>query len=158
MSDSFSDHKKDAGGRPSNYKEEYVQEIVTFFEERELFREEIEKKVTKEGELIEVPVKQVNGPPTYAGFAKKIGVCLDTLKNWTRAHPEFNAAYEKCRAIQAEHIIQINMENKGNTAFSIFMMKNNHGWTDKVESKVETNVKLENLVENSFEGPEGEKQ
>ena len=99
-------------------------------------------------------VKKPLAPPTYYAYAAHINVCIDTLKDWTRAHPEFKTAYEKARAIQGQHIVENSMEGIAPTAFAIFMMKNNHGWTDKVESKVEQKTTLEGLISKSFEDDE----
>lgn len=134
-------------GQPTKYKEEYAEDIIEFFLKYK--RYEVDEETGKKSPLT---------PPTFSGYAVHLGVCRDTLMDWRERHPEFNKAYKAAKVIQERHIVENSMEGVAPTAFAIFMMKNNHGWTDKIEQKVDQTVTLESLVDSSFEGPEGENQ
>lgn len=154
----YSELKKRGPGAPTLYKEEYCSGIVIFFRERfPRYKEVEEHTFDKLGNIVHTKIlEKPLPPPTFSAYAVHLDVCLDTLKDWTRAHPEFALAYSKAKAIQQQFIIDNSMSNISPTAFSIFMLKNNHGWTDKIEQKVDAKVTLEDMVAQSFEGPEGE--
>lgn len=143
-------------GQPTKYRDKYCTEIVEYFESKPRFEIVTEGKYTKDGALLEEKeIKKPLGPPTLYGFAVSIQVCRETLTIWAAAHPEFDKAVRKCKSIQAEFIVLNSMEGISPTAFSIFMMKNNFNWTDRIEQKVDATVTtLENLIGSSFEGDE----
>lgn len=123
-------------GRPTDYRPEYAQILIDYFSV-EPYREIMRQTITKSGDVIEVPVNEANDFPTLAGFAIKIGVCRDTLLEWSKVHPEFSGAYKRCKDYQ-ENFLAIN-GNKGliNQPFGIFTAKNVIGWRDKVDHTVE---------------------
>lgn len=143
-------------GQPTKYKEEYCTSIVEYFESKPRFEIVKEGKYTKEGVLLEEKeIKKPLGPPTLYGFAAQIGVCRESITDWSNKHPKFDKAVRKCKAIQGEFIVLNSMEGISPTAFSIFMMKNNFNWTDRIEQKVDATVTtLENLIGSSFDGDE----
>lgn len=139
---------KDNGvGQPSKYEERYCEHIIEFFKSYPKY--EIDEETGKKSPLT---------PPTFYAYAAHLNVCRDTLLDWRDAHPKFRSAYKAAKDIQAQHIVENNMEGVAPTAFSIFMMKNNHGWTDRIEQKIDQTVTLESLVDSSFEGEKGENQ
>lgn len=95
----------------SDYKPEYDQKIIDYFYE----------------EL------KAGGYPTFNMFAHNIGVHVDTLHEWKKTHVSFSESYKKAKGLQ-EHLLQENgLTNKFNPTITIFCLKNNHGWKDKVE-------------------------
>ena len=159
MSDKSDATKKEAStAMQSRYKEEYCEGIVEFFITYKKSKEVIENKYNKDGAIIgETVITKPLTPPTFYAYAREIDVCRDTLHEWSQRYPKFAAAYKKAKGIQAQHIVENSMEGVAPTAFSIFMMKNNHGWTDKIESKIESTVTtLEGLVGESHNNEDKE--
>ena len=119
-------------GRPTSWKPEYNDMIIEFFDVEETKVLEIvagEKVVLKE-----VPNKM----PTFQKFAHKIGVDVDTLKEWKKPenkakYPGFSASYRKAKELQENFWIQNGLKGLHNPAFSIFWAKNNLGYKDKSE-------------------------
>jgi hypothetical protein len=109
------------GGRPSLYDDSYVQALLDY---------------------MEAPVNEEF--PTIAGFACTVKPCRDTLHEWSKAkdgegnlkYPQFSDAYKKVKDIQEVNIVQGALSGKYNPTFSIFFMKNNLGWKDKVEQEI----------------------
>jgi hypothetical protein len=119
-------------GRPTKYKKEYCDEIITFFD-RELYHKElIEVKVkgggTKE-EFREVP----NDIAFFSEFARKIGVTTSSLDRWVHKYPEFRDAYKKAQQIQKEFLIKNGLAGRYNPTFAIFTAKNITDMRDKQE-------------------------
>jgi hypothetical protein len=88
--------------RGSNkYREEYCDRILDYFTvERTRIVEEIVKG--KDGDRV-VEVEKPNAPPTLYGFAASIGVCRDTLFEWTKKHEKFAAAVKMAKDMQADY-------------------------------------------------------
>ncbi len=117
-------------GRPTDYKPEYCEQLIEYFSE-DPYKEVMKKIVTKDGEVVEVPVIEATDFKTLAGFAISIGVHSETLLNWSKQHPEFFDAYKRAKDFQ-EQFLAVN-GNKGlvNPSFSIFTAKNVLHWRDK---------------------------
>lgn len=157
--DEFSDTIKDAEssevGRPSSYDPKYCEGIVDWFLDHEIYHLKKTKHFGKDGELQrETSVKEPLPPPTFYKYATHIGVCRDTLHEWSTTHDEFKKAYAIAKSYQASFITSSAMCNIANTSFSIFMMKNNHGWSDRIEQKIDQRTTLESLIEGSMTAEE----
>lgn len=105
------------GGRPLDYKPEYAQQLIEFFQDSsERF-------------------------PTKARFAVTIGVCRQTLYDWATKtddegnirYPEFSDAYKKAQDYQEATLIENALQGKYNPTFAIFTAKNILGWRDRQE-------------------------
>ena len=130
-------------GRPTDYKKEYCEDIVKFFNVEPYFETPVTYQ-DKKGNITSKVVFIAANLPTLAGFAKKIGVSRDTLNEWEHVHPEFSDAIKKGKACQESILITNALRGDYNPAFSIFFAKNNMGWTDKTDfttkgDKIETN-------------------
>jgi len=125
--------KKNLGGRPTKYNEKYCKEILEFFSIPTTYEQEVTNINKKTGEEYTTFVEKPNKLPTFEGFAKKIKVDLDTLKNWTRVHEEFAEVYEKCKQLQKDFLVQNALLGYYNTTFSIFLAKNITDLRDKIE-------------------------
>lgn len=129
-------------GRPTKYKEEYCEQMITFFD-KDPTEMRTDTEVTehiKIGEK-ETPAEKVKTTrkgggvdfPTFTSFARILGVCDDTVNEWAKVHPAFSEAVKKCKKIQ-ESIWLVNALNGNyNAAFSIFLGKNVFGYKDKSE-------------------------
>jgi len=79
--------KKHPGGRPSEYKPEYVEKV---------------------DEYIQLSLKQnktTTELPTFVGLAIYFDKVVNTLKNWGKEHPEFLTALRKLQAYQKRELI-----------------------------------------------------
>jgi hypothetical protein len=76
-----------------------------------------------------------------AVLAGEIGVCLDTVTEWKKAHPEFSASVKIGRArgarVWEDRLIKVAEEGGGNAAAVIFALKNRNPaeWRDKTEQE-----------------------
>lgn len=126
------------GGRPTKYKPEYCEMIIEHFRE-EPYTVMYKEEYHKDGELkSKTPILTANALPTFQSFADKIGVNVDTLREWADKHKEFSASYARAKQMQ-EHIWLVNsMQNLYNSQFAQFFGKNCLGYKDKVE--VDSNI------------------
>jgi DNA-packaging protein gp3 len=123
-------------GRPTLYKPEHIDSFLEYFG-RPPYEERLKKVVTKQGDIVELPVLEANDFPTLAGFAIKLGVHRDTLHQWSQQYPEFSDVYKRSKDFQ-ENFVTVN-GNKGliNTTFGIFTAKNILKWRDRFEEDEE---------------------
>lgn len=112
-----------SGGQPTKYDPKYCEMIIDYFDV---------KHYKKEGRNI-----QGADLPQFTAFARSIGVTRATLFNWTKEHQEFFDAYSTARQLQEELIVNNSINNRYNSYFAQFMLKNCHNWKDK--SEVENN-------------------
>lgn len=132
--------EKNPVGRPSLYKDEYVEKLIKFFDV-EAYREM--PILDKEGNT--VAMKAIpNKFPTLARFATILGVSRDTLHEWSSAtdedgnlkHPDFSDAYKRAKEFQEAILVEGAMAGAFQANFSIFTAKNVLGWRDKIEQEV----------------------
>ena len=90
-------------------------------------------EINEEGKEIKTGKRRPNDLPLIQNFAKKIGVCVDTLNEWTRRHPEFSDSYKKARELQEAFWVTNSLYGGYSPAFTIFAGKNMFGWRDKQE-------------------------
>ena len=74
--------------------------------------------------------------PWFEGFARKIGVHRNTLKNWCAEYPEFAEAYDTAKDLQREFIVDVALSGAAPPSFAIFTMKNVCGWRDERDLKL----------------------
>lgn len=109
-----------AGGRPSQYKEEYCAKVI------ELMRQ---------------------GYP-WECVAAELGYTVDCINEWARKYPEFGLAKKTGRALSLRWWIDkgragMESHSKFNAAVWIFTMKNMFGWMDRTASEIEQTSKIE---------------
>ncbi len=119
-------------GRPSSYKPEYCQKIIDFFN-IEPNREITETITYANGAEKECYRLVANNLPFISAFARKIGVCHDTLLEWTKVHPKFSLAYKGAKALQKEMLIANGLQGLYPAAAYCFTAKNIAGMRDKQE-------------------------
>ena len=71
-------------------------------------------------------------PFTIVGLSVYMDVCKDTLIEYGKKE-EFSDSYKKAMRIAENHLVKYSLTGKYNPTVSIFMLKNNHGYTDKKE-------------------------
>ena len=122
-------------GQPTKYKPEYCQQLIDYFsiEPLEIIREQ-EITGTEGGKYVSRRLPQRF--PWFEGFARKIGVHRNTLKNWCAEHPEFAEAYDTAKDLQREFIVDVALSGAAPPSFAIFTMKNVCGWRDERDLKL----------------------
>lgn len=103
-------------GRPSLYDPKYIGMLYDYFNR---------EPETEDGKPTEFPTK--------AGFAIKIGVDRDTLKEWADKHPDFSAAYKAAQQFQERHLVANTLKGNFQQTFAIFTAKNVLGWRDNMD-------------------------
>lgn len=73
-----------AGGRPSQYTPEAIEQINKYLEEA----------IPENMEI-----------PTVEGIALKLGINRDTLYEWAKVHPEFSDTLDKLKMLQKKYLI-----------------------------------------------------
>lgn len=120
-------------GPKGEYRPEYAQMMLVFFESVEKNTEIYETTTWRDGREREVLKLRPNAPPMFSEFARTLGVSERKLKSWARAHPDFGEAYEICAAIVKEFIVENGLLGNYPSQFAIFAGKNLTDMKDKVE-------------------------
>lgn len=121
-------------GRPSSYNPEYCDQIIKFFS-----REPFTVLLVDDGGGNKVPALDRKGQPilipctfpTKEGFARSIGVCRDTIHEWSRVYSDFSDAIKKAETIQKDILIQNGLLGAYEKTFAIFVAKNVTDMSDK---------------------------
>lgn len=119
---------KGPGGRPTDYRPEYCQKMVDFFD-RDYTQE-------KHGKI------EACDFPSIAGFARKLKVTKQTLYNWGEKHPPFFDVLEQCRGIQEDILISNALKGSYSAPFTQFLLKNTHGFKDKQDIQQTSELKV----------------
>ena len=122
----------ESAGAPTKYKPEYCEEIITFFS-KEPYTEKAVVKIRKDGTESPLNTLHANDLPFLSAFAREIGVCHETLLEWTKQHKEFSEAYKKAKQLQQEFLVTNGLNNLYAQPFAIFTAKNILGWRDKTQ-------------------------
>lgn len=145
------EEQKRPEGRPTKYKESYVDDLIAYFD-REPYERKTIKTTNSNGVQIVKDIIEACDFPTLAGFAIKIGVHRETLNNWANErydddfedkslagklkHPQFFDAIKMAKEYQ-EHILVTNaIKDLYAQPFSIFASKNLIGWRDRSETDI----------------------
>ena len=129
--------EKHAGGRPTQYRPEYCEEIIEYFDVAP-YTTSVKTITTKNGSIIEEPITLPNDARFMVGFERLIGVSLQTLHNWCKEYPEFLEAFTQAKELQARHVAVNALNGTYNGGFAQFMLMNTAGWRNK--SDLEQNV------------------
>ena len=140
-------------GQPTKYKPEYCQEIITFFD-IEPYETTTEKFFYKNGDEKEKEVRVPAQLPFFSAFARKIGVCHDTLCEWCKVHPDFSEAYKRAKELQKEMLINNGLMGLYNATAYIFTAKNIAGMRDKTETVHDVKGDLAGFLE-QLDGKDG---
>jgi len=69
--------------------------------------------------------------PTFEGLATFLGVGTRTLYDWELEHADFSQTMEKVRDTQRQLLITNGLTGSYNTRFAMFLLKANHGMSEK---------------------------
>jgi len=122
---------KHAGGRPSEYKKEYITKVDEYLESRqdEVFEFHKTRGVKSDGYDRKVNVKL----PTIEGFAIFINVSKKTLYNWRDENPKFLHALEKIEVEQKRRLLDSGLSGDYNSTIAKLILSSNHGMTEKTD-------------------------
>ena len=109
------DGKKHPGGRPSEYRPEYVKKVDEYI-----------KRSLKQG-------KSSTELPTLAGLSIYLDKVVNTLKNWGKKYPEFLTALRKLQAYQKRELINRGLLGTYNPTIAKLILTSNHGMTERIE-------------------------
>jgi len=120
-------------GRPTLYKDKYVQMMEDYFN-----REPYTIQHTEKG-VIRVPCNF----PMLSGFASIIGIERHTLKAWAEAktedgslqHPDFSTTYERAKDHQEDILVVNGLLGLYPANFAIHTAKNVLGWRNNPKTK-----------------------
>lgn len=98
----------------SKYKNEYADDIIAFSEE----------------------------PDTYflEQYARKINVCAETLRTWSKRYPRFGVAYKIAEDRMFTNLFKAGLEGRLNPQLVKLIAMSRYNMTDKVEQKVDANL------------------
>lgn len=142
-------NKNDTAGRPTDYKPEYCESLVAFFDVEpydKVIMEEQERENTQKGTKSKtVKYKMIaNKLPTFVQFARSIGVTTKTVWLWANErvsedldaplkYPEFCKAYAEAKELQKDFLIQNGLQGTSPSTAFIFVAKN---LTDMVDRQL----------------------
>lgn len=113
------------------YKSQYAADLLAFFDVPPFRVTEVMKKDGSVSLL-----ETASELPTFAAFARRIGVTQACLLQWEKEHPAFAQAARKARDLQGDILIQNSLRGNYSSSFAVFTAKNILGWTDgKEETK-----------------------
>lgn len=112
-------------GRPTKFKPEYCEDIVTYFSKH--YRN-LQSKASLE-------------LPFFEDYAWEVGVTHDTLLEWTKPenrekYPNFSEAYRRCKEIQKKCLIFGGTSGFLNATFTIFTAKNITDMRDQTHQEI----------------------
>ena len=131
-------------GRPTEYRPEFVDEIVSYFNIEVTSLVDVDV-VDKEGKTRTEKKIVTNTFPTLTRFAAKLGVIRDTLYEWATVkdkagalkYPQFSYAYTRARESQESLLVEGGITGAYEPRFAVFAAKNLAGWKDQLETKTE---------------------
>lgn len=133
-------------GRPTEYKEEFVEDIIKYFDV-EPFEVRTITHTKRNGESWETEEDVANPLPTLAGYAAKTGVHRDTLHEWSKKYPDFSDAIRRCKEMQYNMLVANGLKGLYAQPFAVFTAKNILGWTDRQETDITSGgEKLRSLI------------
>lgn len=118
--------KKTASG--ATYRSSFCADMLAYFDVPPFKITEVMKKDGSVS-LVETAAEL----PTFAGFAKMLGVTQETLRGWEKRHPAFAEAAEKARDLQYNILVQNSLRGNYSASFAVFTAKNMLGWRDGKE-------------------------
>lgn len=124
------------GGRPSQYKVKYCQQLIEFFD-AEPWQDKKMPHYDKEGKHTWTDFKRVaNKLPTLRNFAKKIEVSYVTVYSWMKKHEEFLNAFTHAQRLRKWFIIENGLNGCYNPLFAKFTAINVTDMRDRTEQQI----------------------
>lgn len=106
-----------AGGRPTEYKEEYIVTVDEYINSCQDYIDENGKLKVK--------------IPKLEGLALYLGVDKTSLYEWEKKYPEFSHALDKIRNEQSSRLQDNGLAGTYNPTIAKLMLSSNHGMREK---------------------------
>lgn len=117
-------------GRPSEYKEEYIDKVDEYLEI--CVDEDVQQLSGLSVKGTELYKNKVDVQlPTIEGFALFIGVSKRVLYDWRDKYPEFLHALGKIEAEQQKRLINKGLSGDYNPTIAKLILSSNHGMREK---------------------------
>ena len=113
------------------YQPEFAARLLAFFDVPPFKVTEVQKK---DGSI--TLLETASELPTFAAFARSLGVTQAQLMKWEEKYPDFAQAAKKARDLQGDILIQNSLRGNYSSSFAVFTAKNILGWTDGKETAV----------------------
>ena len=84
-------------------------------------------------------------PFLFISFASWMGIHADTITRYATDFPEFSGTIKKIKQLAEIGLIEGGMMGRYNPAMTIFLAKNNHGYTDKQEIDMKAEQTIKNI-------------
>lgn len=110
------------------YHPEFAERLLAFFDVPPFRVTEVQKK---DGSI--TLLETASELPTFAAFARSLGVTQAQLMRWEEQHPDFADAAKKARDLQGDILIQNSLRGNYASSFAVFTAKNILGWSDGKE-------------------------
>ena len=107
------------------YRPEFCARLLVFFDVPPFKVTEVQKK---DGSI--TLLETASELPTFAAFARSLGVTQSTLMAWEEKHADFAEAAKKARDLQGDILIQNSLRGNYSASFAVFTAKNILGWSD----------------------------
>lgn len=107
--------------------------------------------------MCETAVKVLAQGFSEAVLAGKLGVCVDTVLEWKKIHPEFSGAIKEGKAqgaiVWEERLATLASTGQGNATGVIFGLKNRFPemWRDRTEQEHSGTIRYANLTEQEID-------
>lgn len=120
-------------GRPTEYKEEYIEKAQEYLAE---CTDQVTEFHKTRGEKSDTYERLVHPDlPTHEGFARYIGVATKSLYNWAEEHPLFLQALDDIKDTQKQMLIKGGLSGDYTPMIAKLILSANH---DMVERKDHT--------------------
>jgi len=119
------------------YRKEYAERLIAFFDISAFTVTEVMKKDGSVS-LLETAAEL----PTFAAFARSLGITQEVLARWEKEYPDFAQACQKARDLQGNILIQNSLRGNYSSSFAVFTAKNLLGWNDGKEEQKKPEVPL----------------
>lgn len=106
-------HYTKKAGRPTKYRPKYCRQVITFFQRQ---------------------ARPGSPMVTLLDFATSIPkVSVDAVFEWETKYPDFRQSVKTALRFQERQLTHNGLEGTWNPAMSIFLLKNNHHYSDRLE-------------------------
>ena len=122
-----------AGGRPTEYKEEYIAMVDEYINSCQDY-------IEKNGRL-KVNIPKIEGLSLYLGVSRRV------LFEWEKKYPEFMHALDKIRGEQSSRLQDNGLAGTYNPTIAKLMLSSNHGMREKSDVTSDDKPIGETLIE-----------
>ena len=118
-------------GRPSEYKEEYIDKVDEYLDEHSDKDRQLIRQLNAEKGYEMYDNRLVVKLPTIEGFARYIGVNKSSLYEWEKIYEDFSNALDLIRIEQKERLINMGLSGDYNPTIAKLMLSANHNMREK---------------------------